>query len=638
MTGIAGRTLRGAASLVIFTLCGVVTLPALSAEPPKVVLLTGGDPMQAAVLMQTQAIRSVLNAELPLGSETFLDTLDGLRFGADRLTPELFALLRKKYDGQHIDLVIAIGNYAAEFARTHHAAIWPGTPVLVTSVPEAWLRRTGEFPSTFVLMPYRIEIGKTLAIAESLQPEATHLVVIGGSAELDARFSDEIVEAAALRRDKWTSIERWEGLPVPELRSRLAKLDKHTTAVLYGTQYRDQGGRRYFPFELVNRTAEDAPVPIYGWYANYIDQGAAAGAVYDLEENGRMTGEIAARMLMGDKTYQTGAVAPALPARCIANIAVLRRLGISERSLGPDCKWLNVPLPPYREYWKEMAVALFVIGAQAFTIVAMLRQRRERRIAERKAATRHADLTRASRIATVGELSASIAHEVGQPLGAILSNVDAADLMMQASDNSDAELREILTDVRRDALRANDVIVRLRALLQKQAITFAPVTFDTVLERATSLVRPEARRRGIVVHTQFGTNEAQVLADQVQLQQVLLNLAINALDAMENAEQEDRELSITTRIAGDGLELVISDRGIGIPQDNVDQLFEAFYTTKERGTGLGLSIVRSIAEAHRGSVYARRRSGGGTEFVLWLPLASTMLNPVHCADIETASA
>ncbi|WP_157112214.1 sensor histidine kinase [Pandoraea faecigallinarum] len=621
------RAFRVAVSLAVVVTCGVVAPDARSAEPPKVVLLTGGDPMQAAVLMQTQAIRTVLNAALPLGTETFLDTLDGLRFGGDLLTPELFALLRKKYAGQRIDLVIAIGNYAAEFARTHHEAIWPGTPVIVTSVPEAWLRKTSAFPQTFVMIPYRIEVGKTLAIIGALQPSATHLVVIGGSAEMDRRFSDEIVEAAAVNGRKWAAIERWEGMSAQELRTRLARLDKHTSAVLYGTQYRDNEGRRYFPFELIDKIAGDAPVPIYGWYANYIEHGAAAGAVYDLAENGRNTGEVAARMLMADagttRPDVGASTLPILPARCVANIAVLRRLGISESALGPDCKWLNAPHSPYREYWKEIAVVIFVIGAQAITILAMLNQRRERRRAELDAMKRGADLTRASRIATVGELSASIAHEIGQPLGAILSNIDAADLMMQSEGPNASELREILTDVRRDALRTHDVIVRLRALLQKQAITFTPVAFDAVLERAISLVHPEARRRGIVLRTAFGTRDAQVLADQVQLQQILLNLCVNAMDAMENAEQQDRELSVTTRLVEDAVELVVADRGVGIEDTNVERLFEAFYTTKERGTGLGLSIVRSIADAHKGNISARPRPGGGTEFTLWLPLASS---------------
>ncbi|MCI3204287.1 ATP-binding protein [Pandoraea capi] len=276
----------------------------------------------------------------------------------------------------------------------------------------------------------------------------------------------------------------------------------------------------------------------------------------------------------------------------------------------------------------EALLVLLVIAAQSITILALLKQRRERKLAEHEAATRRADLTRAARIATVGELSASIAHEVGQPLGAILSNVDAAGLLMRdAPDNAHAmrEIGEILNDVRRDALRANDVIVRLRALLQKQSITFTPVDFDAVLERAASLVRPEARRRGIVVDVSLDTHGTQVLADQVQLQQVLLNLAINAMDAMENAEHPDRVLSIATKTWEDGVELIVGDNGVGIPDESVEQLFESFYTTKSRGTGLGLSIVRSIVEAHRGTVTARRKAVRGTEFVLWLPLAPTAL-------------
>lgn len=295
-------------------------------------------------------------------------------------------------------------------------------------------------------------------------------------------------------------------------------------------------------------------------------------------------------------------------------------------ALSHDSRAIGTVISPLDEYWEEALLVLLVVAAQSMTLFALFRQHRKRKHAEREAATRRADLTRAARIATVGELSASIAHEVGQPLGAILSNVDAAELMMRdasGSASTPGELRDILADIRRDALRANDVIARLRALLQKQSITFTPVDFDAVLERATSLVRPEARRRGIVVDVSLGTHGAKVLADQVQLQQVLLNLAINAMDAMEHVAQHERVLSIGTTTWEHGVELIVGDNGVGIPDDNVERLFETFYTTKSRGTGLGLSIVRSIADAHRGTVIARRKAVRGTEFVLRLPLACT---------------
>lgn len=618
------------AVLLVFSLC------ASASAPPKVVLLTGGDAMQADVVIQTQAIQHELNSELAGGTVTSLDTLDSHRLGDAYLETELLALLQKKYKDEPIDLVVAIGNYAAEFVSEHHASIWPNTPILVSGVPQAWIRKDKALPPMFVLMPYRMDVEKTLAMAQALQPTARQLVVVGGNAEPDIQLADAIAGAANEQRKQWTSVERWEGLTIPELRHRLSRLDKHRTVVLYGSQYRDHDGHQYLPFELIAHITADSPVPIYGAYSNDILQGAAAGAVHDLEDNGRATGRMAARMLNHRMTVVESTIEPPLPTRCMANIEVLRRFGISETSLGPDCTWINTPLPLYREYWKEIVVVLFVLGAQGFTLATMLIQRRKRRSAEREAATRRADLARAARIATVGELSASIAHEIGQPLGAILSNVDAADLMMRRPEDGAAELREILTDVRRDALRANDVIVRLRALLQKQAITFTPIELDATLERAMSLVRPEARRRGIVVDAKFDSQGAWVLADQVQLQQVLLNLSINGMDAMENEEHGDRVLSITTQATAGGVELIVGDRGIGIADENLEQLFEAFYTTKARGTGLGLSIVRSIAEAHRGTITARPRAGKGTEFILWLPEAAP--DVLRTADATSTSA
>jgi C4-dicarboxylate-specific signal transduction histidine kinase len=275
---------------------------------------------------------------------------------------------------------------------------------------------------------------------------------------------------------------------------------------------------------------------------------------------------------------------------------------------------------------------LAVLLAQSVTIVALLTQRRQRRRAEAEAAARGSELARAARFAAAGELSASIAHEVGQPLGAILSNADAAELLVTSPHVDFDELQEILADVKRDALRANDVVQRLRALLEKQSVVFSPLLLDATLADTLPLVAPEARRRGMVIDAQFGAGDLEVTGDHVQLQQVLLNLAVNAMDAMQESAPESRILSLATKRVGEGVEIVVADRGSGFHAATPQQLFEPFYTTKPHGMGLGLSIVRSIVEAHRGRVTAALRKGGGTEVVVWLPIARAR----HAA--QTASA
>jgi signal transduction histidine kinase len=263
-------------------------------------------------------------------------------------------------------------------------------------------------------------------------------------------------------------------------------------------------------------------------------------------------------------------------------------------------------------------IAIIVVLLQVLTVTAFLWQRRCRRLAEEEAARRLADLARAGRFALAGELSASIAHEVGQPLGAILSNAAAAGMMFDNCPET-GELHLILADIRRDALRANQVVQGLRTLLQKHLPTLAMLDLNATFHESLNLISLEARRRRVIIEPHLTAANARVLGDRVQLQQVLLNLAINAMDAMDDTPAPDRVISVSTRVVRHGYELVVTDRGHGIPADGGERLFDSLYTTKPYGMGLGLSIVRTIVEVHGGRVSAASREGGGSVFTVLLP-------------------
>ncbi|HKR38660.1 MAG TPA: ATP-binding protein [Paraburkholderia sp.] len=607
----------------------LASLPAFAAEPARVVILVGADPLQPAALVQIKALRNMLETSAPHGAEVYLDAIDGFRFGTDDLSPEFLALLKKKYAAQRIDLIVGLGNHAADFALQYHAQLWPGAPVLLSSVPEEWFGRHA-LPAGFSHVPFRIDVTKTLAIAEELQPDARHLVVIGGTTDTDYSFIDRVVKAATARGGQWRSVEAWRGLPPHELEQRLAHLDNQT-AVVYTTMYRDREGHRYLPYQVVPGLVAASRAPIYAWYSTYLDGGVTAGAMYDFEENGRLTAQAALSILNGEGGIEAPTFAP-LPARCTANATQLERYGLSAVDLPADCGVIDQPKSIFRDYRGVVLTALAVLLAQTLTIVALLAQRRSRRLAEAEVTARRSELARAARFAAVGELSASIAHEVGQPLGAILSNADAAELLVKASHLEAAELGEILSDVKRDALRANDVVQRLRSLLQKQSVDFSQLSLDATLQCALKLIAPEASRRNISVEEHFNAGNAEIMGDAVQIQQVVLNLAINAMDAMQDSAQSSRILTLATKRLADGIELNVADRGCSFGSASVQRLFEPFYTTKPHGMGLGLSIVRSIVEAHQGRVDAAARDGGGTVFTVWLPYARAL------ADTDPAGA
>jgi signal transduction histidine kinase len=234
-----------------------------------------------------------------------------------------------------------------------------------------------------------------------------------------------------------------------------------------------------------------------------------------------------------------------------------------------------------------------------------------------------AEVTHTARLVLAGELTASIAHEIAQPLSAILNNVETAELILkQAPPAAGPEaLRPILADIKRDDLRANEVVVRLRALLRKRELKLEAIDINTLVSSATALVRADARHRQIQLRTELEPDLPPVCADPVHLQQVVLNLLVNAMDAMSTTPPPMRWLLLKTRLrAGSAVEITVRDNGHGIDPAVASKLFESFFTTKEGGMGLGLSIARSIVQAHGGTIWAERARGGGSTFTFRLPL------------------
>jgi len=233
-------------------------------------------------------------------------------------------------------------------------------------------------------------------------------------------------------------------------------------------------------------------------------------------------------------------------------------------------------------------------------------------------------LAHTQRLVVMGELSAAIAHEVKQPLTAILSNADAAETLLNSPDPPLDEIREIVADIREDDLRANDVVDRIREFLRTQATSTELLHINAAVSDALRVVAGDARRRRIQIRTELGQGLPLVLADRTQLLQVLINLLVNGMDAIDGTPGAVHELAIRTGSNGNsGVEIAIADRGCGIAPDQMPRLFNAFFTTKKEGMGLGLSIARSIVTAHHGRIWADNNTDGGATFHVSIPAAIT---------------
>jgi PAS domain S-box-containing protein len=229
-------------------------------------------------------------------------------------------------------------------------------------------------------------------------------------------------------------------------------------------------------------------------------------------------------------------------------------------------------------------------------------------------------LAQTGRLALLGELTASIAHEVNQPLGAILSNADALEMLLESTQARPEEIRTILSDIRREGLRASDVIRHVRSLVRQRSMVMKILDVNGVALEVLHLANAECRRRGVEMTTDLALDLPPVRGDRVWLQQLLLNLMFNGMDAM--AEQAAGERRLLLRTSGDGgsaVEVSVVDGGHGIPQDLLPRLFDSFVTTREQGMGLGLAISRSIVEAHGGRIRAENNDGGGATLRFTLP-------------------
>jgi PAS domain S-box-containing protein len=252
------------------------------------------------------------------------------------------------------------------------------------------------------------------------------------------------------------------------------------------------------------------------------------------------------------------------------------------------------------------------------TILYTCRDITERRQVEHALRAARLELAHASRLALVGELLGSIAHEIKQPLSSIVANAQAG-LRLSSGSSADWELREVFNDIQADGRRATEIIERLRTLMHKKPLERAAVDLNAIVSEMVRLIEGDAERRGVTLELELAALPA-ILADRVSVQQVVLNLLVNGMDAMDDVDAAERRLTVQTRAGRDEVVVAISDAGRGVPADARARLFEAFYTTKPGGLGLGLAIARSIVEAHGGRIDVADQVTRGTTFRIALPL------------------
>jgi signal transduction histidine kinase len=395
------------------------------------------------------------------------------------------------------------------------------------------------------------------------------------------------------------------------------------SAVYYGMLWVDGAGVPHDEESALKALHASANAPIFGLFEEELGSGIVGGNLISLERWGKRIADAAVRILDGEPLERIN-IEPVEPGAPVYDWRELQRWDIDATRLPPGSKIRFHQPTLWEQYkWRIVGVILLCV-AEAMLIFALLVQLRRRRQAEFAQQRSRDELAHIARVSTMGQLTSTLAHEINQPLGAILRNTEAAELFLQKRPPDFEELRTILADIRRDNQRAGDVIDRLRTMLKRRELQFEPISLKSLVDQMVNLTQAELESRKIRLQVEMPHDLPPVRGDRVQLQQVLLNLIFNGADAMNDQPPGDRQLTVCAR-GKDGrtVEMAVSDRGHGIPAEMLAQIFHPFFTTKANGLGMGLAISQTIINTHGGRIWAENNPGGGACFRFTVPVATT---------------
>lgn len=605
---------------LVVCLVVLVALPATALPqslPRSVLILDQSDTHSAWYASFSAAFRSTLHAESADHTSVYAEHLDFSRFGGDQYDDVLRSYLREKYRSRPIGLLVAQGASSLEFLLRSRRELWSETPIVFAGIDEQTGKRLNLPPGVTGIL-YERTFRNIVTSAQALLPNLRRIALVGDAWEHQAvrrHYREEIVAFTS----EFEFIDLL-GLPMSEIRKRVSTLPDDT-AIIYTSVTFDGAGVTYIPSQGLAAFAKVANRPIVIDVETNIGHGGVGGLVTTPYPVGEASARIALRILNGEEALKIPVTTGDFT-RPIFDWRELQRFGISESRLpaGSEIRFRQLGL--WDQYRWQMSAILGVVLTQGLLIGGLLFERRRRHAAELESRGRLLEVIHLNRTATTGALSASIAHELNQPLGAILANTEAAEILLEKKTPDLKKIKEILADVRRDDARAAEVLSHLRGLLKKSEAETQLFDLNEVVRSSLNVLHPEALKRGVALRSTLDPGPLPIRANAVHLEQVILNLAMNGMDAMEDCAPGVGKMSIQTARAGESeVEILIADSGIGNPNDKLSKVFETFYTTKQQGTGLGLSIVRTIVENYGGKIWAENRPAGGAAFCCTLPLS-----------------
>jgi len=557
------------------------------------------------------------------------ENLDLIRFHSKSYKNNLKTMLYQKYSALHPDIIIIFLSQATEFVSEYN--LFPEIPRIYITT-EYNFKNKVQFPNNSVVGFMGYDFKGNVEHCLELFPDTNQFFVIRGNGLIDKSFEHTFREnTKELKRQ--VKFEYIGGLKIEKLLKRVENLPDYSL-VYYLPYTMDDRGRPCYAIDIAIKIGERTNKPVFSFVDQLvINSGILGGRITSVKSIADWVSKVVWQVFKGKSI--TSIDSGDFGHKYMYDWQKLKKWGIDEKKLPPNSIVQNRKYNFFELYKWRIIIGILILLFESFLIFILLRvntKLKQSSIALNKMNLRlketmasHAllqeQVKQLDRVETIGTFTSAVAHEINQPLAAIRCNAQAAIRFLNAKQLDINQVKEALLDIVSDNKRAADVILWLRMIIKKDEPMCEELAVMDVIQEIVDLLQSEISINNVSISKDYMEGIPSVYCDKIQIQHVMINLLVNALDAVKEKPEGNREVQVSIRIEkNDNILVSISDSGSGIKIINLETVFDTFYTTKKKGMGIGLSICKSIVENHDGRIWASNNPQGGAVFSFTLPI------------------
>lgn len=583
-------------------------------NPKNVLMLFALEPGQPFYEDLIESIKNKIRTDYHLPVNFYMDFVELTRFSDEQNLESFFEFFNKRHEGVKFDIFISVGPGLIPVMNKYRVPIIDSLPKLFFEISNPMLKQNtvnkGK-KETFVFLD--LEIEKNFKCALDLFPDARNIFIMSGNSDLDKAFLNLYKFVLKDYKDKYT-FNYLSGLTISELIDKLNNLPGKS--LVFASSYqKDTKGVSYYNKEVMKTIFKHARAPIFQlFYAAF--EGSIGGLLINSSLVGEKLGEISVRILNGENPDSIGTYHGNF-SEYIFDAKQLKKWKISEKSLPEGSIVLNKENSFFEENYLLIIAGFIFLVLETILLIFLINfygKQKKQSIIIREQEDRYLRLVDFNRLSELSELTASLSHQLKQPLTAILCNSQAL-LRFINNDKFEKELSiEILGNIVENVKTASEIITSLRGMMKKETLEKKQVNINQIAKNVLILTNSQTTYNNIIVESKFDKKEPYIYADPMLIEQVILNLMENAIEEMKYKTNGQKKIIIMTEMQDSSVNLSVMDNGTGIPDSLEKIIFRPFFSTKSEGLGIGLALCKSIIEEHEGEIKFENNASEGATF------------------------